>query len=103
MQNTNRELCKTMKKIPEIRYTDEQIMIRAMPCPTCFAKPRELCKRKPKANGMVRSHEERMLLFHDHVMECSHGKMFFETHSVATTKKHYDELNEYESLLEPYE
>tara|TARA_Y100001938_G_C8085054_1_gene431450 strand:+ start:945 stop:1223 length:279 start_codon:yes stop_codon:yes gene_type:complete len=92
-----------MKKIPEIRYTDEQIMIRAMPCPKCFAQPRELCKRKPTANGIVRNHEERMHLFHDHVKECSFGDMYFQTHSVATTKKRFDELEEYNSLLEPYE
>tara|TARA_B100001059_G_C17819925_1_gene577603 strand:- start:1597 stop:1869 length:273 start_codon:yes stop_codon:yes gene_type:complete len=87
----------------KFKYTDEQIMIRAMPCPKCFAKPRELCKRKPKANGMVRNHEERMFLFHDHVMECSYGAMYFQTHSVPTTQKASDELDEFESLLEPYE
>ena len=84
-------------------YTDEQIMIRAMPCPKCFAKPRQLCKRKPNKNGIIRNHEERMLLFHDHVKECSFGSMYFQTHYVATTQKSFDEIQEYESLLEPYE
>lgn len=83
-------------------YTDEQIMIRAMPCPKCFAKPRQLCKRKPNKNGIIRNHEERMLLFHDHVKECSFGRMHFTSHFVATTKKMDAELKQYE-LIEPYE
>jgi hypothetical protein len=29
-------------------YTDEQIMIRAMPCPECFAQPREYVKENHK-------------------------------------------------------
>jgi hypothetical protein len=45
-------------------YTEEKIMIRAMPCPKCGAKPREHCKRPPREDGLIRNHNERMLLWH---------------------------------------
>jgi len=48
-------------------YTEEQIMIRSMPCPTCFAKPRHHCKRKPREDGKIKNHQERQWLWHDFV------------------------------------
>tara|TARA_A100001201_G_C3998003_1_gene173653 strand:+ start:445 stop:696 length:252 start_codon:yes stop_codon:yes gene_type:complete len=77
-------------------YTDEQIMIRAMPCPKCFAQPRELCNRKAQENGIVRNHRERMELFHDHVAQVNSGLMWFETYHVATTQKAFDEMQSYD-------
>jgi hypothetical protein len=68
-------------------YTDEQIMIRAMPCPKCFARPRELCNRKPQENGIVRNHRERMELFHEHVSHVSYGYYYFDTYGVAVTEE----------------
>jgi len=80
------------------QYTEEQIMIRAMPCPKCFAQPRELCNRKPQENGIVRNHRERMELFHEHVSQVSFGFMFFSNYSIATTQKALDELEGYDQL-----
>jgi hypothetical protein len=54
-------------KMLEYPYTEEQVMIRAMPCPECGADPRKFCKRKPNQNGRIRSHEARMLLWHEFV------------------------------------
>ncbi len=51
-------------------YTEEQIMIRSMPCPTCFAKPRQHCKRPPKEDGKIINHKERQWLWHDFVRSC---------------------------------
>jgi hypothetical protein len=51
-------------------YTEEQIMIRSMPCPTCFAKPRHHCKRKPREDGGIKNHQERQWLWHDFVKSC---------------------------------
>lgn len=48
-------------------YTEEQIMIRAMPCPNCFAKPRNHCKRKPREDGGIKNHQERQWLWHDFI------------------------------------
>lgn len=79
-----------------LNYTDEQIMIRAMPCPECFAKPREFCKRKPDKNGMIRNHHERQKLFHRHVSEVSFGHMYFETEYIPTTQRTFEELIEYD-------
>lgn len=60
----------------EMKYTDEQIMIRAMPCPDCFAKPRELCRRKPNKDGIIRNHEDRQLLFHKFIQSAkTHGSV----------------------------
>jgi hypothetical protein len=48
-------------------YTEEQIFIRAMPCPKCGAMPREHCIRKVKDDGTIKNHQERMWLWHDFV------------------------------------
>lgn len=48
-------------------YTEEMIMIRAMPCPKCGVMPRDPCNRKPKENGLIANHQERMWLWHDFV------------------------------------
>ena len=48
-------------------YSEEQIFIRAMRCPKCNAAPREHCKRKPRQNGMIKSHQERMWAWHQFV------------------------------------
>jgi len=45
-------------------YSEEQIFIRAMPCPKCGAKPREHCNRKPKEDGTIKNHQERMWAWH---------------------------------------
>tara|TARA_B100000963_G_scaffold212481_1_gene185148 strand:+ start:523 stop:753 length:231 start_codon:yes stop_codon:yes gene_type:complete len=71
-------------------YTEEQIMIRAMPCPKCFAQPRELCDRKPQENGIVRNHRERMELFHKHVSTVSYGYYYFDTYRVSVTKEAFE-------------
>lgn len=55
-------------------YTEEQILIRAMPCPECGAEPRKHCKRKPSQNGRIRSHESRMLLWHEFVKSANATK-----------------------------
>jgi hypothetical protein len=78
------------------QYTEEQIMIRAMPCPKCFAQPRELCNRKPQENGIVRNHRERMELFHEHVSQVGVGLMWFETHHVATTQEAFNQMQSYD-------
>lgn len=78
-------------------YTDEQIMIRAMPCPKCFAQPRELCKRKPQKNGIVRNHHERQKLFHDHIAQVARGRMLFEFYTVATTQEELDDFLSWET------
>jgi hypothetical protein len=74
-------------------YTDEQIMIRAMPCPKCFAQPRELCKRKPQKNGIVRNHHDRQKLFHDHIKQVLSGTMVFGHFFVSTTQDARDFFN----------
>tara|TARA_B100000963_G_scaffold273400_1_gene241598 strand:+ start:8358 stop:8597 length:240 start_codon:yes stop_codon:yes gene_type:complete len=51
-------------------YTDEQIMIRAMPCPKCGALPRQHCYRKPSKDGRIKNHNERQLVWHEHVKMC---------------------------------
>jgi hypothetical protein len=71
-------------------YTEEQIMIRAMPCPYCFAQPRELCDRKPQENGIVRNHRERMELFHKHVSNVTYGYYYFDTYRVPVTKEAFE-------------
>lgn len=48
-------------------YTEEQIMIRSMPCPECGARPRQHCFRKPKQNGLIINHQDRQMLWHDFV------------------------------------
>lgn len=53
------------------RYTDEQIMIRAMPCPTCGAKPRQHCKRKPAESGIIKNHQHRQLYWHQFAKRAS--------------------------------
>ena len=79
-------------------YTDEQIMIRAMPCPVCFAAPRQLCDRRPQKNGIVRNHYERMELFHKHVTQVSYGRMYFDCHCIATTQEAADEFERNEQF-----
>lgn len=49
------------------QYSEEQIFIRAMPCPKCGAAPREHCNRKPKDNGMIKNHQERLWEWHKFV------------------------------------
>ena len=84
-------------------YTEEQILIRSMPCPKCGALPRQHCHRKPSKDGRIKNHNERQLVWHEHVKICKREMMYFQTHYVATTQKSFDEIQEYESLLEPYE
>ena len=49
------------------QYSEEQIFIRAMPCPRCGAAPREHFKRKPRDNGMIKNHQERLWEWHQFV------------------------------------
>jgi hypothetical protein len=42
---------------------EERIMIRAMPCPECFAKPREFCTKYPNEKGEIGNHRSRKYLF----------------------------------------
>jgi len=49
------------------KYSEEQIFIRAMPCPKCGAAPREHCNRKPLENGMIKNHQERLWAWHQFV------------------------------------
>ena len=58
----------------EAKYTEEQIMIRAMPCPDCNAKPRQLCDRRPKQNGLILNHQARQLYFHEFIKKTSPKK-----------------------------
>lgn len=51
------------------QYSDEQIFIRAMPCPKCGAAPREHCYRKREQNGMIKNHQERMWEWHKFVKQ----------------------------------
>ena len=45
-------------------YTDKQIMIRAMPCPDCSAKPMDHCNSFPdEKSGFIKNHEKRVELF----------------------------------------
>jgi hypothetical protein len=48
-------------------YSEEQIFIRAMRCPKCNAAPREHCNRKPRENGTIKNHQERMWAWHQFV------------------------------------
>lgn len=49
-------------------YTEEQIMIRAMPCPKCGVKPRIHCKRNPHPEtNKIKNHQERQMLWHQFV------------------------------------
>ena len=47
-------------------YTEEQIMIRSMPCPECGAKPRQHCFRKPKQNGLIINHQDTFFVIDRH-------------------------------------
>jgi len=48
-----------------LEYSEEQILIRSVPCPSCGAQPRQFCFRPPKkTTGKISSHNERMLLWH---------------------------------------
>lgn len=51
-------------------YTEEQILIRSMPCPKCGALPRHHCNRKPSEDGKIKNHNERQLFWHKHVKIC---------------------------------
>ena len=51
-------------------YTEEQILIRSMPCPKCGALPRQHCHRKPSKDGRIKNHNERQLVWHEHVKIC---------------------------------
>jgi hypothetical protein len=55
-------------------YTEEQIFIRSMPCPKCGAKPRDHCKRKPKENGTISSHQDRQMIWHQFVKSVQAGE-----------------------------
>lgn len=55
-------------------YTDEMIMIRAMPCPKCGARPREHCKRKPNKDGRIKNHEQRMWYWHQFIKSLNNDK-----------------------------
>ena len=55
-------------------YSEEKIMIRAMPCPKCGVMPREHCKRKPDENGVIKNHQERMWLWHNFVKSAKLSK-----------------------------
>ena len=55
-------------------YTEEQIMIRAMPCPRCGAAPRFHCNRKPAKNGLIKNHQARQFLWHDFVKSAAETK-----------------------------
>jgi hypothetical protein len=56
-------------------YSEEQILIRAMPCPKCGVKPREHCKRKPHPEtGKIKNHQERQMLWHQFVKSVQAGK-----------------------------
>lgn len=85
-----------MNKTNEMEYTEEQIMIRAMPCPDCFAKPRELCRRKLNKNGIIRNHESRQWLFHKFIQSAkTHGFVdLFGRESFVVTKWKQKELEQ---------
>ena len=77
----------------KLYYTEEQIMIRAMPCPDCFAKPREHCKRKPRQNGLIRNHQDRQILFHEFIKSAkNYGAVDLHGHnSWAVTEREFKE------------
>mgnify|MGYP003682004381 CR=1 FL=1 len=83
----------------EFKYTDEQIMIRAMPCPNCYAKPRQLCDRRPNKNGMIINHQDRQLLFHDFIKSIA-ATGFVEVHDGEWSVTAEAEQSEYERQQE---
>jgi hypothetical protein len=55
-------------------YTEEMIMIRAMPCPSCGALPRQHCERPPNPHtGRIKNHAERQMLFHKFIKNIQAG------------------------------
>ena len=84
-----------LKNEQVLRYSDEQLMIRAMPCPICYAKPRKFCKREPNKNGIIKSHKERQFLFNEFV-KSSHeigGVFLYNREMHLTTKWAKDEYD----------
>ena len=82
-----------------LRYSDEQLMNRAMPCPVRYAKPRKFCKREPNKNGIIKNHKERQILFNEFIKSSNevggihlHGRELHLTTKWA--KKYYDKETE---------
>mgnify|MGYP003324524418 CR=1 FL=1 len=46
-------------------YSEEQIFIRSVPCPSCEAQPRQHCFRPvSRKTGLIHNHTERQFLWH---------------------------------------